>query len=435
LPFALADLAAIAAALALLLFAVIVDWIVTKANSAVPTTSFPIVGDIFGWAHDWLGDLHNWVVDAEDAANTVLAEAITDAGWLLSRISGAVMQADGNLLTLVRHTANVVVVNAENAAKTFATDAANAVESVVHNQLVASVDNIEDSLGSLQDNIDRVIDTTIPNAVSSAFDRVESDLATDVTNLQNNITTVADGLAASVANLEATIGPIATAVFTTIPGELIAEAITEKNDNAATANQAQANLVTATQNLQSNLDQVQAEIGIQGIALQTANASIASLDTTAEDYGQQLANLNTDAATASSAIDSLTNQADGLKTQLTTAQGQINTLQQTEAITFPGLPDIAIPGSLTVPLAVGGLATVVADIATEIGECMVSVCDGPNNYANLLQGILGGIDLASMALFLGEAIKNPTGTAGTFAAVGEDLYNDADSFISELLSL
>lgn len=434
MPFAIADLVAILGALALLLVAVLIDWAVQHANASVPNTS--ILGiSLFGWLHDWLGDLHNWAVDAEDAANDTIKKMVVDTGWILSRIAGAAMNASKNLLTLVRHVGTTLITDARNDAESFAT-AADAVVAHVAADAVSDARTLATTLASsLQNNINTVVDTTIPQAVAVAKNDVLGTLAQAETNLQSNIDTVTNDLNTDIGNVMAVVNPLVTAVFTTIPAELVVEALTEKQDVASTAETAQANLVTATQSLQSELNGVQSQLGEQETLLSNAQAAISSLDATSDTYGQDLTTLAQEASSATAAITTLSGKAVSLQSQVTQNQAAITTLQQTQIITLPALPDISIPSSLVVPTAVAGLGYIVADITQEIDRCMVSVCDGPNNISNLLSGILGGLDLIDITTFLKSAIENPGAEIAAFSAEAEGLYTSADGFLDSLLSL
>ena len=434
MPFALADIVPILAALLLLMLAICAAQLLAKINSVVPDPS--ILGyHVFGWFHSGITDLHQWANDAAAASIEVLHDVITDTGWLFKRLASSEVSVIRHVWSNLTHVANVVVVDATQAAESFATDAANAVEA----QAQAWYNDARSYAGglatSLQDNIDRVIDVTIPQAVTTAFDRVEANLSTDVTNLQHNITSVANDLANDLAYLEGILGPLSTAVFSTIPAALALEALTEKQDNAATQAADAANLKSAVQTINGKISEINAEIGIQGVAIDTANQAIDSLDKTSATYGIDLANQLAAIDQAQGNIDSLTNQADGLQTQATAAQSQLDVLKQTQAITLPGLPDLAIPGSLVVPVAVAGLASVVADIATEIDRCMVTTCEGPNNILSLLNGVLGGVQLAELAAFLAAAVHDPSGEAKVFASGASGLYNEGHALIDDLLSI
>ena len=413
MPFALADIVPILAALLLLMLAICAAQLLAKINSVVPDPS--ILGyHVFGWFHSGITDLHQWANDAAAASIEVLHDVITDTGWLFKRLASSEVSVIRHVWSNLTHVANVVVVDATQAAESFAPAAAHAVEA----QAQAWYNDARSYAGglatSLQDNIDRVI---------------------DVTNLQHNITSVADDLANDLAYLEGILGPLSTAVFSTIPAALALEALTEKQDNAATQAADAANLKSAVQTINGKISEINAEIGIQGVAIDTANQAIDSLDKTSATYGIDLANQLAAIDQAQGNIDSLTNQADGLQTQATAAQSQLDVLKQTQAITLPGLPDFAIPGSLVVPVAVAGLASVVADIATEIDRCMVTTCEGPNNILSLLNGVLGGVQLAELAAFLAAAVHDPSGEAKVFASGASGLYNEGHALIDDLLSI
>lgn len=434
MPAVLALLPALAAAIALLLFAVIVDWLIAHAQATIPNPSILGVAPL-GWVHNWLSDLHNWVIDAEDDANAAISVLFVDGGWLFSRITGAAMNALSNLLGLVRHTANVVVVDAIHSAESYAVTTADAIGHTAHLELVASVTSIEATLATDEHYAENIVNAIIPGAINALHNTVDTAIGDLSSSLQHNIDALSTDLVNDLAQVWGQVNPLFDFVYTTLTPEVIQNAISEKSDIAAAEALAHSQLVASVNNIEDSLTAIRQQIGVNDGAIIAINGQISALDTTDADYGTKLATLNGQIGVINGTIDTLTNQADGLATQLSAAQSQINTINGTAAITLPGLPDITIPGSIIVPAAVAGLGAIVADIALEIERCMVSTCEGPNNISNLVSGLLGGVDLAEMALFLKQAISDPGSAAASFAGVGQSLYQDADSFFDNLLGI
>lgn len=107
----------------------------------------------------------------------------------------------------------------------------------------------------------------------------------------------------------------------------------------------------------------------------------------------------------------------------------------TTTVTLPNILDRAPATSIVIPLAAAGLASYVGTIASEIDQCLVSRCGGPNNLGNLLQDILGVADLTAVGSFLYEAVHDPAGEARAFAATASGAYHFGHAAFDALLSL
>lgn len=110
---------------------------------------------------------------------------------------------------------------------------------------------------------------------------------------------------------------------------------------------------------------------------------------------------------------------------------------------------IAIPTGAAIPgidvedlikdgakIAVG---TAVAVIATKIVDCLVSNCEGNNNFANLLKAALGIVDFATVAAFIEQVIQHPDVAAATASgdiqAIVAPLVAGGTDIVSELEGL
>ena len=114
---------------------------------------------------------------------------------------------------------------------------------------------------------------------------------------------------------------------------------------------------------------------------------------------------------------------------------QLQTLEATTTIALPALPDVSIPGTITVPVAVGALAGALAGVITEVDTCMISACGGPNSLENELQKLAGLFAITGDLSFLAAAIKDPVGTEQAIAGTLSGLYTAGHDTLDALLSL
>lgn len=434
MPFALADLVPIAAGLFLLLLAVCIAQLTNYFNGIVPNPSILGVKP-FQWFHDELGDINQWSNDAAEAAIRVMHDVITDTGWIFGRLVAVEKAAIGVLSGNIFYTVHTLLPNAAASSTAYTNQQVAAAETAATNA-VARAEALEHTdVLNLQANINRVVDTTMPAYVSAALAPVISDLNQDVKSLQSNIDTVTNDLNADLADVWANITPLQTAVSSTIPAEFAAQGAKEVSDVNAAEALAQFNLVAAVSAINAEIDNITREIAAQNVVITTAEGQISTLNQESATFASDVLAINATISTAQQKITALQGQAAALKTEADSSAASIVTLSQTQTITLPALPDVVSPGVVVVPLAVGALAYAVSDIITEIDRCMVTICEGPNNISNLLQGILGGVSLAELAAFLAAAEHDPSGEAHAFASLAGGLYNDGHALIDALLSI
>ena len=434
MPFALADLGAILFALLMVGIAASIGTLTRFLDGFVPT--FRVFGvDVFGWAHRGLEDIHQWSTDISNGVILRLRDMFVDIGHVLKRTHVAQLSFGWNILGLIRHTNNVTVPNAQNAADANTANQVNSARNDAANRANALEGELHQAEGNLQANINTLQNVVVPNAITTSHNSVEADLAQRTATLNAKINALGDAMTADLSSVWNGINALQVAVATTLPtaiaqqGQADAQAVADARAKAAS------DLAATNAALSNQLAQTADALSTAQANADAANAAIAAADlATAEGRATAVAAADS-LAVANRAADALTATQTALQGQINTNAAAIVTLQQTTAITLPGLSDVTIPSSITVPLAVGALAVSVAGIITEIDRCMVSTCEGPNNYANLLNHIMGGIDLAAMVAFLAEIIKDPSGEAKSFASVATGIYHDGHALIDGLLSL
>ena len=434
MPFVIAGLGDLAYALILFCIAAAIGTLTLELRRLVPDVS--ILGyHPFGFLDGALSDVHKWAVNTSDSAILRLRNLVVDVAHIDKRIVQAVISALTHVSGNIAHLFNVVIPDAQNAAQGFAQDLANTEHSFaqgISNTLHGDLSNTDTSLTNLwnytQGAFHQALEGDIAGAAATALAGAEA-FAKDGLD---NLTQAVNGELSSVWSA---IQPLQVAVSSTIPAEIIAQSQQEQSDIAATRQQDAANLAATAQSLQAELQNTQESLNTQITNNALAAAALSQADlTTAEGVAQ--------ADAAQARLVATQDAATALQATATDLQGKIDTnsaaivsLNQTQAITLPSLPDISIPQSITVPLAVGALATAVAGVITEFDRCAVTACDGPNNYANLLQTLMGGADLAAILAFISEAARDPKGEAQSFAGVASGIYNDGHSLIDDLLSL
>ena len=434
MPFVLPVLGLFLAALVCLALAVVIDQLVSHVNDVIPNWS--ILGhDIFGWAHDILSGLHNWIVDISATYALGLRDLVSVLAYLWKRLESTGLSALGAAFALIHHLHDTTIPAAQNAAATYTNQQVGSAESTAASATAAVVRDLNTAENSLQHNIDVLQTLTVPADIAAAKAQVIQQLQAVQGSLQSNIDALSTDMTAQLNQAWNAIYPLQTAVGVTIPKELASQAATEASDVASARAAAKTDLQNATAALQAEIDSVNTEIGNQSATIAQAEDAINSLDKTSATYATDLASLHGQINTANDNISQLTATASSLQGQVTTNQTSITTLEATQIITLPSLPDITIPTSITVPLAVGALATAVASIITEIDRCMVTLCDGPNNYRNLFNTLMGGIDIAGLIAFMAEAVQDPAGEARAVAGVGAGIYNSGHALIDDLLSL
>jgi len=91
--------------------------------------------------------------------------------------------------------------------------------------------------------------------------------------------------------------------------------------------------------------------------------------------------------------------------------------------------------ALSIPAAIGLVASLVQTLARTVEDCAVSKCGGPNDISNVLKSILGVVETGAEVGFLAEAITDPVGTERALQGAFEDAYHGAEDLFDALLHL
>lgn len=373
-----------------LAIAAVCAWILSFANARVPNPS------IFGWHpfsflhHDfdsWIDDVVRWGTGfLGHMESTTSATALRQAQR--DRIQGYLNE---RIVRAVRYHSQHSIPNAEGAAKAFARTHVG-VEAHTRSSQIGTVQreiaHAEGEIKALRRGEGAITWTGIENKINASESHAVS---TSESYTDKAVGAEAQALSSRLSSVWSAIDGLQGAVNSTIPAELQQQARAEAAALAAQAQAEKAALNQAVDQLRTELDQAIA-------AGQTAEA---------QSLAQQ--------------IDQITNQLD--------------TLEQTTTQAFPVIGEIAGAATITVPLAVAGLASEVASIATEMDDCMVTTCEGPNNLEGLLQKALGGVQLAALVGVFAEMINDPKGEATVVSKVADGLYTDAHALIDTVLSL
>lgn len=434
MPFAIAGLGDLLFCVLCLAIAAALLTIGKFAGALIPNV--PVIGSaIRDGVTNAVSSAGDFFINLTKGSWSRLTQLVLDAVWLGKAWAQGTVDAISHAIDIAFH----VGVNLANTAVSLQNNIDHAVAVTVPTLIGNAVSAVEGDLThtatSLQNNIDRVVSTDIPQAVDDAKAVLNSELQTVETNLQNNINNLSGNVTAALSSVWSAIDPLQTAVSSTIPAAIASTASTAAAQSKQVADTAQANLVSTAQALQSNLDAVQGQLQSSIAAESAAQSALAAADlTTAEGRADADAAQATITAEQTSQA-SLTAAVATINGQLSDVTKQLQTLEATQTITLPPLADVTVPGTITVPVAVGALAAAVAGVITEVDNCMVTACEGPNNWKNLLSGALGVLDFAEIAAFLAAAYADPKGEGDLVAVGAGDLYSAGHALIDGILSL
>jgi uncharacterized membrane protein len=434
MPLAIADIAPLLYALLTLALAICALLLAKVIAQMIP--NLPVIGSSLRDAITGAGNtVYQFLIGQAHGAWTVAHDIITDVVWADKWIANYTVQCISHLGDQASHiwaTLEQDAINLQNNINTVVDSTIPVAISTLSDQVLREIGA---TATSLQNNIDRVVDDTIPQAISDENAKVDALISSTATSLQNNINSLAQDVTNDLAQVWDSIGPLQTAVSTTLPGLIAEEAASQAAATSAAAATAHAELVTATQNLQSNLNNVQAGLTESITNATAASQALAQADlNTAEGVSAAQAAQATVAAEAVSQA-ALTFQAEALQQQIDQNQQQIDTLEATQTISLPQVYGITSPGTITVPLAVAALATEVVAVTTEIGECMVTSCDGPNSLENNLLRLSGLFSTVGELSFVAAAVKDPQGTADALSDVVSGFWDAGESLFDTLLAL
>lgn len=122
--------------------------------------------------------------------------------------------------------------------------------------------------------------------------------------------------------------------------------------------------------------------------------------------------------------------------------GEVRSIPAPVAPTIPG-DILGLPALVAgLGITIAGVQAAVQSLAYEQENCNVTSCEGPNNLSSLLQTLLGGVDLATIAAFLAYIIDNPAAAEAQYAGVFAGLVSgavtaggDVGSELEQLLGL
>jgi predicted nucleic acid-binding Zn-ribbon protein len=294
------------------------------------------------------------------------------------------------------------------------------------------------------------------NYTDTSVAQLNTDLQSRIANAQQRITDLQTGLNLAIttgatavfANLDQQLltrlqgdENILSAITTEIQTQLPLEIATAVSDAQATEQQA---LTAATNGLQGQITTLQGQ-------LTSAQTALAGAETTITNAQTQLATLDTDDANNATAIKALQTTIttatddynnlvvtiDNLNNQITGISNTLGTVQATQQLTTANYNGISALGATGLVAVVAAIATKLTNIQTQIDTCLVDNCDQtkPNNIHNVLKDILGAITAAGELAFIAEAVKDPIGTAESFAPEVDAITSGAVDTLNALLSL
>lgn len=434
MPFALAEIAPILWAVLLLAVAIAIEAFGRFLATLIPR--LPVIGN---WLHNEIlnaaSGAGNFLISQAQGQLHVIRDLLVDMGHIDSRLWGGAVSVLEHLGSQASHLYRDVIPGAQNAAQGYAHDQVAGESSRAR--------GAEDSINRELDHAEQV-QASFSDWVKTTFhDRLEA----DITAAKNAATSDAeaeaqrqlDGLQADLMNRLSqvwdAIAPLQTAVYSTIPSELSAQAAKESSDIATERQDRIAQLASAVQSLNGQITALDNK-QTAALAAESAAAAATSAADLSTAEGVAAADQAQAEAVAQRAIaDQAAKDKAALVDAVGTLQGQIDVLQQTQTITLPALPDVTLPGTLTIPVAVGALASTIAGVITEVDNCMVSACGGPNSLENELNKLRGMFSIAGELGFLAEAIKDPVGTEHAVSSVFEGIWNTGHSLLDDLLSL
>lgn len=435
MPFALPFLADFLWAVAGALFA----WggvILARAfKDTVGSLPWPIGSALAGAFGGVVGAIAEYVADRQHTYwNRISAIARAWPYLFLGGITGII-----NVLThhasQLTHLNNTTIPQAANNAQTNAYNHADSLAASLQGNIDQTITQEHHDVVSLQNNIN-----SLDNYVNGPF---ATELNTAIRNAESGAEAAAHAELASVeADLvrrigsdEAIISNLQELTSVTLPAEIKAAIATAEAEAHGELTSTAAALTARLDDLQRQINDnavleqnalAAAEVAIgkqQAADLQTAEGYAAAQTAAAEVAAQT--EIATEAAKAAGA----------LATESAAVAVQLQTLRDTETIQGANIGVLEQVTSVAIPASIAAVGVQVASIAAEIGECMVSVCDGPNNWQNLLNTALGVASFAEIAAFLAAATKDPKGEAAALAGVASDTYNAGHALLDSLLSL
>lgn len=316
---------------------------------------------------------------------------------------------------------------------------ANNYTTSVNNALQGRIDGVQATesndvrvlhadLSSLRGYVDGPFRNAVNNEVNAARTEAENQAAAD---LNNAISIVVS----RIANDEQQLANLMDIATVQIPSEI-------QQAQQAAESQAHNELVAVVDQLVARLNDLQSQIianaNAEQEALAAAKAAIATQQaqdlTTAEGFAVAQA-ASSLAASQMALAAQAAQQTAALQSQASAVSLQLQGIRDKQTIDEANIGAVTNVATVAIPLSIAAVSTSVATLAQEVTRCMVTTCEGPNNWQNLLQQALGVASFAEVAAFIGQAIKDPKGESAALASVAGTTYNAGHSLIDSLLSL
>lgn len=385
--------------------------------------------------HDGIDDIHSWAVNTCDSAILRLRNVFVDIGHVVVTLVKAELGVISAAYDLIFHVNNTTVPNATSQAESQARNEVAAAAQDATNQFNKAEDNLTAAKAALVADLDYLRNTTLPQELNSTKAAVEAELVSAINGVDGQLAQLGNAMTTDLANVWDVLNPLNTAVSSTIPAELTQLGVKEQSDVAAASASAKSDLLAATAVLGTELENAKSDLANQIAQSKAASDALAAADLSTAEGQAAAISAQDSLQVAQAAAASLAVAVSGLQAKIDANTAAITTLEATEVISLPSLNDISIPSSITVPIAVGALAVSVAGIISEIDQCMVTACEGPNNYLNLINSALGAFNIVELVTFLQSVVHDPTGEAKALSSVAGDLYSEGHSLIDGLLSL
>jgi hypothetical protein len=434
MPFLLVGIGDIAYTALLFLLAAAVGTLTAVILRHVPNPS------IFG-AHplsfipDALHAITDDLQNASDSSLHRLHDLIVDIGYIDNLIVSDIVHAIDHALRHVAYLYNTTIPSAASDVQQFASDIVGSLRQDVSTDVSvinAGVQGVRDGISHFENYVNNQlapsIEQDISQAASNALNTAEDYASQATHDLAAQMTAALGGVWSAISTLQ-------TAVTQTLPDEIQRQAASDAAALQSGLQSVYADISNVTNALTGQITSVsQQDASALSNALDNVNNKITSLGSSLTTNLQQaVSNLSNTITTTAGQVTAYA------QTQLDTAVGgvqqEITTLQQVAQVTLPAVLDTVPATVITVPAAVAALAGSIAGLISEVDNCMVTTCDGPNNISSVLNKLWNGITDVGELGFLAAAIKDPQGTAGGLEAVWDGVFSAAHDTFDALLSL
>lgn len=411
----LADLGLLATAALCLLFAIAFNYIINAIADGLPELkilTFALkLGDIFRNASE---TALNWMVGNTKALWNDFAKWLLAHAALLEQLGGAIVSAVSHLGDQIAHIVNTSVPNAISSAESYVGKELVTLKKDIESDITASASRVE---GILQGDV-KALDSTISTDIGT----VEGDITRAVTK---GVATAENYTDDAINSLRAYVDKAVAQALSTAEGDLntakqqIGQAVagvaaTAASQLSAAENTLEGEISAAARTAASDLSGAEQTLG--GEITSEAKTAASALAQTASALGGEISSAESE-----------------LQGQIGQAVGSLTGDITSEAQAFSG--DLSNLQSVMTAAIAAAIAGVVSRVA-KLEECSVGVCDdSPNNFSNLLSDALGLASLAGVGVFLAKAIDYPADATGEYADTISGLYSKGQDAFSALLSL